>query len=111
MAKVMKKAAKKKKDAPTPRAGKKRATAKVRKPRRKNEIASVPHEDAIGQDLGDKSLLKSSALTAGPTYLTGSGQLLTAGKISMPRSATRRSSLLGVLPKLFRSSAKNSSNA
>lgn len=61
MAKDTKKAAKKK-DAPTPRAGKKRATTKFRKQRRKSEITSAPRKDASGQDLSDSTLLKPPAL-------------------------------------------------
>ncbi|SRR5258707_11096451 len=68
MAKDTKKAAKKK-DAPTPRAGKKRATTKFRKQRRKSEITSAPRKDASGQDLSDSTLLKPPALAASPDVL------------------------------------------
>src|SRR5205814_8176807 len=43
----------KKTDAPTPRAGKKGAAAKSRKPPSKAEIASARNKDASGQDPSD----------------------------------------------------------
>jgi phosphoribosyl-ATP pyrophosphohydrolase len=59
----------KKTDAPTPRAGKKGAATKSRKPRSKAEIASARNKDAGGQDPSDGSSLNAPALEASPEVL------------------------------------------
>src|SRR3954465_8183022 len=59
----------KKTDAPTPRAGKKGAAAKSRKPSSKAEIASARNKDASGQDPSDGLSLNAPGLAASPEVL------------------------------------------
>jgi phosphoribosyl-ATP pyrophosphohydrolase len=59
----------KKTDAPTPRAGKKGAAAKSRKPSSKAEIASARNKDASGQDPSDSLSLNVPGLAASPEVL------------------------------------------
>jgi phosphoribosyl-ATP pyrophosphohydrolase len=59
----------KKTDAPTPRAGKKGAAAKSRKPPSKTEIASARNKNANGQDPSDSLFLNTPGLAASPEVL------------------------------------------
>ena len=59
----------KKTDAPTPRASKKGAAAKSRKPPSKAEIASARNEDASGQDPSGSLSLNAPGLAASPEVL------------------------------------------
>ena len=111
----MAKAVKRKGTAP-PRAGNKRVAVKSRKPSRKNKTGESRQRRLTEQSVKTYRMFPCwnpvfLLLLRVPTYLIGSGQSSTAGKAQIPVRAIPRDSLRGALPRWFRSSAKNSSNA